>query len=1182
MWDPLTQLITADDNLDFVQLLPFSYATGLKRINPTRTFPTFDTAADSLKEYLDTEGEPFSRLMIVAHSQGGLIVQRYLTRMLTAGRGRELARIKRIVLLACPTSGSEIFLSLRRSVLGSSHPQERQLRPLNGPVTDTLRQVMRDVVHADTVTDRTCPIPFSVYAGESDNIVPAPSAQNVFPDARALPGDHSTIARPTSAKHRTYTTLRRLMLSTGDSDPPESPHSLPSFPVGDHVHEAMSLGVHPAIDAAVSTPDLPNLPYYLDRAHDVTLRSLVQEAEEGRNRFGVLVGGSSTGKTRACFEALSLLGPSWRIWHPPSAHELIAGLSGQRPLPRTVLWLNETQRYLTDADDDPVARALHALLNDPGRGPVLVLGTLWPEYVKELTERDAPAKHLLEDRQIPIDVGFRHVPATKVKAATARDPRLAEAIAAHPEEATQFLAGGRELLARYRSNVEIRTLIDAAVDAARLGYLDDVTEPFLSAAAWTLLPETYLRTRDAQWSERWFQQALGDAGKPCRGVPGPLTTLVTGPGQLQTGGNTYRLADYLRQQISRQRVLDCPPDAWWEAAALHLPSAAGLYALAKAAKVRARYRLSADLARHALSANPTVSAHNLLLDVLWQAGHIADAEATAQEGLELGEASPALLLAQRLHSAGKPREAAGWQRRAAESVGSAAACAALASTLLDLGDVEDAVRAGQHIGNWRLGNFAYALSEAGYSAEALLFAPGLAAAGNCEVILAEAARLEEQDRVQDAIDLLEQTEHLGAPGAYEDLMFLYEKVGDTRRAEEAGRRAVFAHGYGKALRRLCVHRDEAGDQAGAARALLALGSCPGWEEYLIDAAGGFWEAGDLTAAASAAEQAIECGRLDGWVVLALIARTAGDSEEQERAISQAERTEDGDTWQLLGAFYAEASNVRSAAAAYRRAADLGRPDAWKDLAKLLHDAEDSAARDQAVADAIACGHVESLWGLPEYYDSTGDLAAARTQALLAAEHGHEGPGFYLAHRWYSQGRVDDALTLAMAMWKYGHAQTIGALKSKLWTDRDTTRLVSVGEAQLATGQGAGPGGNTYLLAGYAASGAAEEFRHGVEAEGALPVLLSAAGMCEQLGLPTEAVMVYERARELGSAQALLGLARLHGRTATATALLHAAVDAGASEAADVLANHYAALGESEAAERVRRYGVDAGSPGAPW
>lgn len=965
---------------------------------------------------------------------------------------------------------------------------------------------------------------------------------------------------------------------------PLPPRSVPSFPVGDHIHEAMALGVHPAIDSAASAPGLPALPYYLERAHDLALRSVVREAAEGRNRFSILVGGSSTGKTRACFEALSLLGPAWRVWHPPGARELVEGLAAQQLIPRTVLWLNETQRYLTDADDDPAVRALHALLNDPGRGPALVLGTLWPEHLRDLTQGDTPAERLLEGRRIPIeDVGFRRVSAALIEAATARDPRLAEAIAANPDEATQYLAGGRELLARYQDGPEIHALIDVAIDAARLGYADDVTRLFLSAAAWTLLPDSYLRTRDEHWSERWFQQALSDCSKPCRGVPGPLTTLLTGPGQSQAKDGTYRLADYLRQQISRQRTLHCPPDTWWEAAAHHLPSPVGLLALAKAAQTRARYKVSVELAQAALRSDPSVPAYDMLVALHWRAGHLADAQEAAHEALELGNDAPALLLAERLASAGKARESADWQSMAAESVGSASAWAALATTLLNLGDVHDAVRAGQRIDDWRLGNFAYALSDAGHSAEALLFARQLAVEGNCEVICAEAWRLEEQGRLQDAIDLLEQPERLGSPGAYEDLMFLYEKAGATTHAEEAGRRAVLEHGYGKALRRLFARRDEAGDQVGAAQALLALGSCPGWEEYLVEAGGGFREADDPKAASSAAEQAIARGRPEGWVLLALVARAAGDNERHEQAISQATRTEDGETWRLLGAFYLEyEDDIDLAAAAYRRAAGLGQHDAWKDLAKMWHDAGDTARRDQAVTDAIARGHVKSLWGLPEYYDTRGDSTAARTQALRSAKHGDEGPGFYLANRWYRQKRVDDALALALAMLRYGKRQSISALKSKLFQDGDTERLVTVCEQQYAPDSESICRGSSYLLAGYAATGAAEKFLRGLQTESAAPVVVNAADMCEKLGLRAEAITLYERARELGDAQALVNLARLHSRTSVATSLLHQAVDAGATGAADLLVTHYETTGHHNTAARVRRYGIQGGAPAMPW
>ncbi|GAA2663761.1 FG-GAP-like repeat-containing protein [Streptomyces lunalinharesii] len=214
VWEPLRELITADRSLGFVEPLSFEYATGLLPVNPLRVLPSMETVADSLKEYLATEAGAFDQLLLITHSQGGLVAQRYLARMLHDGKGGELARIQRLVMLACPSNGSELLLSLRRRALGVRNPQEKDLRPLNDRVSETLRTVLRDVVHATAVTDRTCPIPVSVYAGESDGVVSRASAQSVFPDSSALPGDHSSILKADSPQHRTFTALRRLILAT--------------------------------------------------------------------------------------------------------------------------------------------------------------------------------------------------------------------------------------------------------------------------------------------------------------------------------------------------------------------------------------------------------------------------------------------------------------------------------------------------------------------------------------------------------------------------------------------------------------------------------------------------------------------------------------------------------------------------------------------------------------------------------------------------------------------------------------------------------------------------------------------------------------------------------------------------------------------------------------------------------
>ncbi|MFE9889041.1 alpha/beta fold hydrolase [Streptomyces scopuliridis] len=209
-WEPFGRLIAGDPELAFVEPLLFAYASpALPRVR-WRCVPDVDDIAESLKVYLETEAADHRDLVLVAHSQGGLVVQRYLARMLGTGRGADLARIRRIVLFACPNNGSQFALTLRRRWLGWN-PQERQLRPLDAVVTDAQRIVINQVVHAREVTGSTCPIPITAYAGESDGIVTPASARSVFPDNGGLPGDHSTVIRPATVADRSYTALKRLL-----------------------------------------------------------------------------------------------------------------------------------------------------------------------------------------------------------------------------------------------------------------------------------------------------------------------------------------------------------------------------------------------------------------------------------------------------------------------------------------------------------------------------------------------------------------------------------------------------------------------------------------------------------------------------------------------------------------------------------------------------------------------------------------------------------------------------------------------------------------------------------------------------------------------------------------------------------------------------------------------------------
>ncbi|MEW1825395.1 alpha/beta fold hydrolase [Streptomyces sp. NPDC088196] len=179
------------------ELLSFDYATPRTSVNPLRKMPSLDTVAESLRGYLDDLPTSHERLVFVTHSQGGLVVQRFLSRMLAEGRGWELARIRRVVMFACPNNGSELFLLLRRSLMGVvGINQERELRPLQASVQEAQRRVMTGIVNARYVSNDRCPIPLMLYAGESDKVVSPPSAVSVFPEAAVLPGDHFSVIKP--------------------------------------------------------------------------------------------------------------------------------------------------------------------------------------------------------------------------------------------------------------------------------------------------------------------------------------------------------------------------------------------------------------------------------------------------------------------------------------------------------------------------------------------------------------------------------------------------------------------------------------------------------------------------------------------------------------------------------------------------------------------------------------------------------------------------------------------------------------------------------------------------------------------------------------------------------------------------------------------------------------------------
>ncbi|WP_433207458.1 hypothetical protein ACQP1G_22035 [Nocardia sp. CA-107356] len=500
--------------------------------------------------------------------------------------------------------------------------------------------------------------------------------------------------------------------------------------------DPFALEVHRPISAG-SVAGLPLLPRYVRRAHDDLLAEVVNRAAGGENAMAVLVAGSSAGKTRALWEALTPLRDAggWRLWHPRSPTRRVALDDWGRVRPRTVVWLNETQEYLggtTSGGDEPAAAALRDLLADSTRAPVLILGTLWPVHHDRLSsEHASQARKLLEDNVIEVPDSFASTDLDALRDIVVDDPRLALALErAEDGQVTQYLAGGPELVARYRfsSSPAAKAIIEVAMDARRMGHGTMLPHALFEEAA-----HAYMTSM--QWdclSEDWLEQALAETSQPCRGARGPLTRVRPRPGTSRVGRRTaaatrdsgtadgrgplYQLADYLDQFGRTDRADQIPPIGFWEAVALHA-GPQDLTTLGGAAHGRGLYRDSAQLWKNAALHGDLKAARNLtrLLHLLypdderpavWAGEHVGlDNAYYVAEILDMlresGASDAVDQLARRAASTVALDDASGvaklmdalWEADASDAVGELARRAATAAAFNNMYGVADLVKA---------------------------------------------------------------------------------------------------------------------------------------------------------------------------------------------------------------------------------------------------------------------------------------------------------------------------------------------------------------------------------------------------------------------------------------------------------------------------------------------------------
>ncbi|WP_327041344.1 hypothetical protein OG400_29725 [Micromonospora ureilytica] len=688
--------------------------------------------------------------------------------------------------------------------------------------------------------------------------------------------------------------------------------------------DPLRLGVHRSIQ--LNNPHGSELPPYVKREHDSRLRNIVDDVIQGESRMVTLVAGSSTGKTRACWEAaldLEERQPNrWLLWHPYSPTHADAALQNlDRVGPYTVVWLNEVRRYLAPTDPaagERIAAGLRRLLSSPDRGPVLVLATAWREQWNEMVRepsRDQPdlysqTRELLTGTCIEVAESF-----TVDEMATLRtrvdDARLLHAVErSDAGRVTQYLAAAPDLENKYRlAEPPARAVIDVAIDARRLGHPPDIPQDLLEKAAHGYLD-------DHEWnrvSDDWLGEALRYGSEECRGAVGLLTRVRPRPGSTGHNGRpAYRLADHVEQTGSRERAREFPPASFWDSIADVVEDAGLLFTIARHAENRGRFQRAIGLYMQAVSKGSTRAVTQLVR--LWErAEDAASAEAICIEFLDKADPDILYVLA-RLRDRGGDIGAAEALYRQAANGGRGEAVEDLTDLLYRVGRRVEAEEFAVHAAillrrTHGLVRIAQLLEKSGDLAGAEKFCRIAIGNGNSNALIRLARLRKKAGDLSGAEHLYRQAVESGHTGVLVNLADLRERLGDFAAANLLYQQAVEKGHYGAFENRARRHH-QLDDHARA-------------EEF--------------------ARQAARYGDLRTYGKLIRLRLKSGDRAGAERLCGQAAKYDQDWALTRLADIRTRDGDTAGAEELTRQAIELGVPGAIERLARLRERAHDPTA-----------------------------------------------------------------------------------------------------------------------------------------------------------------------------------------------------------------------------------------------
>ncbi|MEW2122695.1 hypothetical protein AB0891_03070 [Streptomyces sp. NPDC007259] len=725
------------------------------------------------------------------------------------------------------------------------------------------------------------------------------------------------------------------------------------------------LEVHPAIDVDLvggsdSTVRRRRLPQYVRRRHDQGLDDVVEAAVSGRSGMAVLVGESSTGKTRACWEAIQPLASlGWELWHPlgpTRAEALLKDL--QHVEPRTVVWLNEAQHYFGSSREtaERIAASFRALLANRRLGPVLVLGTLWNEYATTYTALPVAARkdpypqvrELLAGRLIMVPERFNAIALQDAQSLADRgDLQLSHALRCQKAgRITQYLAGAPALLDQYKmASPPVRALIQCVMDARRFGIDSNVPAYFLARAV-----EDYLTDGEyAALGEGWLTESLREAGKSVHGNLALLTSTRLRKESLPEGEGargSVRLADSLEQFGRVDRSPYCPPQSFWAAACEFLESPDTLVKLAEAALDRHRIYWARRLSDRVVELEGDASSLSELASV-WADIDPVRAEFLFLESAKLGSGSSMGSMGYRCEEKGDLEDAKEWYHRGAEFSDGFSSCE-LGRIYFESGDLE--------------------LSERFY---------------------------------RRALELGD-TESLGGLARV-----LIDRGGDLDEALSLLQRAICTTVRQSArISMLGMERDADLNRLGVAP-WFSRGQSTGWVQQIEE----MGDAGDCGRFLEVVTAAAKEGDSYGLRCLYyLLGSSEGDAA--EKLLESAALKGESFAVIQLGRRLGERGDLRRAEFLYRKSLSSGREYSLVPLADLMQRVQKFEEAESLYWRAIDAGLFYAARQLSELKEGRGDREGAERVALLAADAGHSAAVHSLSKLRIQRGKVE-------GLWPHG-------------------------------------------------------------------------------------------------------------------------------------------------------------------